>query len=161
MLKQVVHVQCAPEISKGFWSVIAIFSCTRSFEINIRRLVFFVVQLRWSAVECGTALRLWNCSSEQSQLQLHSVVSGYSLKHSYYSALRGLMAFSLSTATVLINCPSIIRIAKRRKCRSQWPRGLRHEQSSPAQTLGSWVRIPTEAWMSVRVFLCLCCSVCE
>jgi hypothetical protein len=26
--------------------------------------------------------------------------------------------------------------------RSQWPRGLRHELSSPAPTLGSWVRIP-------------------
>jgi hypothetical protein len=26
--------------------------------------------------------------------------------------------------------------------RSQWPRNLRHEHSSPAQTLGSWVRIP-------------------
>jgi hypothetical protein len=28
------------------------------------------------------------------------------------------------------------------RCRSQWPRGLRHELSSPAPTLGSWVRIP-------------------
>jgi hypothetical protein len=33
--------------------------------------------------------------------------------------------------------------------RSQWPRGLRHEMCSPARTLGSWVRIPLEAWMSV------------
>jgi hypothetical protein len=36
--------------------------------------------------------------------------------------------------------------------RSQGPRGLRHEMSSPAQTLGSWVRIPLETWMSVRLF---------
>jgi hypothetical protein len=36
--------------------------------------------------------------------------------------------------------------------RSQWPRGLRHELSSPAQTLGSWVRIPLEVWMSVCVY---------
>jgi hypothetical protein len=35
--------------------------------------------------------------------------------------------------------------------RSQWPRSLRHEISSPAQTLGSWVRIPLELWMSVRL----------
>jgi hypothetical protein len=28
-------------------------------------------------------------------------------------------------------------------------RGLRHEPSSPARTLGSWVRIPLKAWMSV------------
>jgi hypothetical protein len=36
--------------------------------------------------------------------------------------------------------------------RSQWPLGLRHEPSSPAQTLGSWVRNPLEAWMSVCVY---------
>jgi hypothetical protein len=31
--------------------------------------------------------------------------------------------------------------------RSQWPRDLKHELSSPAQTLGLWVRIPLEAWV--------------
>jgi hypothetical protein len=36
------------------------------------------------------------------------------------------------------------------------PRDLRHETSSPARTLGSWVRIPFEAWMSVCVY-----SVCR
>jgi hypothetical protein len=36
--------------------------------------------------------------------------------------------------------------------RSQWPRGLRHEPSSLARTLGSWVRIPLEVWMSVCVY---------
>jgi hypothetical protein len=33
--------------------------------------------------------------------------------------------------------------------RSDWPRGLRHEMSSLARTLGSWVRIPLKVWMSV------------
>jgi hypothetical protein len=33
--------------------------------------------------------------------------------------------------------------------RSQRPRGLRQELSSLARTLGSWIRIPLEAWMSV------------
>jgi hypothetical protein len=33
-----------------------------------------------------------------------------------------------------------------------WPRGLRHELSSLARTLGSWVRISLEAWMSVCVY---------
>jgi hypothetical protein len=37
-------------------------------------------------------------------------------------------------------------------CRSQWPRVLRREMSSPPQTLGSWVRIPLEAWMFVCVY---------
>jgi hypothetical protein len=42
------------------------------------------------------------------------------------------------------------------KRRSEWQRGLRHELSSPARTLGSWVRIPLKAWMSVRVYsLCV------
>jgi hypothetical protein len=36
--------------------------------------------------------------------------------------------------------------------RSQWPHGLRHELSSSAQTLGSWVLIPFEARMSVCVY---------
>jgi hypothetical protein len=42
---------------------------------------------------------------------------------------------------------------------SQWPHGLRHEMSSPDQTLGSWVRIPLEAWMSVCVFS-VCAVLC-
>jgi hypothetical protein len=37
-------------------------------------------------------------------------------------------------------------------CWSQWPRGLRNEMSSLPRTLGSWVRIPLEAWMSVCVY---------
>jgi hypothetical protein len=41
------------------------------------------------------------------------------------------------------------------------PHCLRHELSSPAQALGSWVRIPIETWISVcicylRVVLCVC-----
>jgi hypothetical protein len=35
---------------------------------------------------------------------------------------------------------------------AQWPRGLRHELSWHTQTLGSWVRIPLKAWMSVCLF---------
>jgi hypothetical protein len=37
-------------------------------------------------------------------------------------------------------------------CRSQWPRGLRHEMSSPARTLGTWVRNPLETWTFVCVY---------
>lgn len=29
---------------------------------------------------------------------------------------------------------------------------LRHEISSPAETFGSWVRVPFEAWMPVGVY---------
>jgi hypothetical protein len=46
--------------------------------------------------------------------------------------------------------------------RSQWQHGLRHEHSSPARILGSWIRIPLEAWMSVcvySVFVLLCVEV--
>jgi hypothetical protein len=38
-------------------------------------------------------------------------------------------------------------------CRTQWPRGLRHELSSPTETLLSWVRAPFETWVSVSVFI--------
>jgi hypothetical protein len=40
----------------------------------------------------------------------------------------------------------------RARGQSQWPRGLMHELSTPARTLGSWVRISLEAWMSVCVY---------
>jgi hypothetical protein len=36
--------------------------------------------------------------------------------------------------------------------RSQWPSCLKHEPSSPAWKLAPWVRIPLEAWMSMRVY---------
>jgi hypothetical protein len=43
--------------------------------------------------------------------------------------------------------------------RSQWPRGLGHELSSLARTLGSWVRTPLKAWLSVHLF-CVYVVVC-
>jgi hypothetical protein len=46
--------------------------------------------------------------------------------------------------------------------RSQWPHGLRHELSSPAWTLGSWVQNPLEAWMCVciySVFVLFCVQI--
>jgi hypothetical protein len=43
--------------------------------------------------------------------------------------------------------------------RSRWPRGLRHELASPAHTLGSWVRIPVKAQMSMCVYS-VCAVLC-
>jgi hypothetical protein len=65
---------------------------------------------------------------------------------------------------IFLNKESMLKvfIGIPKSSRSQWLRGLRHELSSPARTLGSWVQIPLEAWMSVCAFLlCLCCSVCR
>jgi hypothetical protein len=42
--------------------------------------------------------------------------------------------------------------------RSRWPRGLRHELCSAAQTLESLVRIPLEVWMSLCAFI-LCAGI--
>jgi hypothetical protein len=39
--------------------------------------------------------------------------------------------------------------------RSQWPRGLRHEPSSPARTLGSWVRIALNSHVRESAILLL------
>jgi hypothetical protein len=42
-----------------------------------------------------------------------------------------------------------------------WTRSLRHETFSPARTLGSCVRIPLKAWMSVYMRLfCVCVVLC-
>jgi hypothetical protein len=37
-------------------------------------------------------------------------------------------------------------------CRSQWPRSLGHELSSPPQPLGLWIRVPLGAWISVCLY---------
>jgi hypothetical protein len=39
--------------------------------------------------------------------------------------------------------------------RSQWSRALRHELSSLARTVGSWVCISLETWMSVLILPCV------
>jgi hypothetical protein len=48
--------------------------------------------------------------------------------------------------------PRIILEHNKKRWRPQWPRGLMHEPSSPAQTLESWDRIPLEAWMCMCVY---------
>jgi hypothetical protein len=48
-------------------------------------------------------------------------------------------------------CPFLNYLSKVTRRPSQWPRGLTHEMSSPAQTLGSWVLIPFEAWIAVHI----------
>jgi hypothetical protein len=49
-----------------------------------------------------------------------------------------------------------------RRARFHLGHGVRHEPSSPARTLGSWIRISLEAWMSVcvySVFVLFCVQV--
>jgi hypothetical protein len=48
------------------------------------------------------------------------------------------------------------------RSQSQLSRGLRHELSSLARTLVSWVRIPLKSWLFVYAFIpCLCCPLCR
>jgi hypothetical protein len=55
---------------------------------------------------------------------------------------------------ILAECdlPLLLLVLLSKICQSQWPRALRHELSSPARTLASWVRISHKAWMSVCVY---------
>jgi hypothetical protein len=56
-------------------------------------------------------------------------------------------------AVISLFCPRIsIRYAIGETGRSQWPRSLSYEQSSPAQTLRSWVRIPFMSRMPVCIY---------
>jgi hypothetical protein len=65
---------------------------------------------------------------------------------------RVLFTFGNYELSILGWCPMSKKILAPKISQSQCPLGLRYEPSSPAQTLGSWVRIPLEAWMS----LCVC-----
>jgi hypothetical protein len=56
----------------------------------------------------------------------------------------------------IIKCQKHLYRLSLARSRSQWQRSLRDELSSLARTLGSWVRIPLEAWMSVLWTFILC-----
>jgi hypothetical protein len=58
----------------------------------------------------------------------------------YYGMDGTFPIFSMKTGTGMVASWS------QRSC------GLRHEPSSPARILGSWVRIPLEAWVSMYVY---------
>jgi hypothetical protein len=53
----------------------------------------------------------------------------------------------------VVQQPMIFAASNHIICRSQWPCGLRRG-SSAARLLGSWVRIPPGAWMSVSCEWC-------
>ena len=63
------------------------------------------------------------------------------------------------TAQLYVNILLFIRhdagqnIEPKRKCRSQWPRGLRR-RSAAARLMGLWVRIPPRTWMFVVSVVC-------
>jgi hypothetical protein len=68
----------------------------------------------------------------------------------------GLVSMKLVSITILRK-----NKGKFKQRRSQWPLGLRHELSSLSRTLGSWVRIPLKAWMSVLcAFFCVYVVLC-
>jgi hypothetical protein len=70
--------------------------------------------------------------------------------------------FSLQGNGTDIGIDDTFRILNVLKCRLRWPSGLKDELSSLTRTLGLWVRILIQAWISVCAFvLCLCCSVCR
>jgi hypothetical protein len=58
---------------------------------------------------------------------------------------------SLPTRILYVFVPYSVNNTRAIVDRSQWSCGLIHELFLPAQTLGSWFRIPLEAWMSVCV----------
>jgi hypothetical protein len=62
---------------------------------------------------------------------------------------------------ILKNCMFVILIFNTPHVyRSQWPRDLRHELFSLTGTLGSWVRTPLKAWISVCVYSVFCVVLC-
>jgi hypothetical protein len=82
-----------------------------------------------------------------------------STKSTAQSAYNGQVKFA--TAYIFMvseTCSSRITFGGMSVRRSQCPRGLKHELSSPAQTLGSWVRIPLQSYMSA--FIPFCVALC-
>jgi hypothetical protein len=89
---------------------------------------------------------------------VHTLTSGFINICLYiFPTSKGQVCTSISHMRVTFPVHLIIIISSSYVCkgRPQWPRSLRHELCSPAQTLGSWVWIPFEAYMFAFI-LCFC-----
>jgi hypothetical protein len=70
-----------------------------------------------------------------------------------YTCILGLCTKPQETSIIIYKPMFSVFCMSMKVClRSECRRGLRHELSSPAQSLGTWVRISLEAWMSVSLF---------
>jgi hypothetical protein len=94
------------------------------------------------AASCSNLPESWICDPCYSHSQLQSEKIYPATDWCPISEVRSLSNYNL---WCFYDCTNV-------RCQSEWPRGLRHETSSPARTLGSWVRIQLEAWMSVCVY---------
>jgi hypothetical protein len=74
--------------------------------------------------------------------QMNPVIYRYFLVASFLQKCCMHISFNLRDLIILVTFGG----------RPQWSRGLTHEPSSPAWTLGSWVRIPLDVWTSVCVY---------
>jgi hypothetical protein len=88
-------------------------------------------------------------------------LSKITMKLQFPSVLSPMFNYSCFKYCILISSvPQNMEIRRIIKSRSQWPRGIGHEMSSLAWTLGSWVRIPLEPWMFVCVYS-VCIVLCR
>jgi hypothetical protein len=114
----------------------------------------FVTTLRYyrrGSIPWGSNYNVWRNFKEPPTIPLIPESRSYTLINSVstHSTMQ-LSLFSLTHCTGFSG-------AKFDAGRSTCPRGLRHERSSPARTLGSCVRIPFKAWMSAFILFVLLC----
>jgi hypothetical protein len=106
-------------------------------------------------VDASTSAPAYMCTSSL-RISLSAWNSDSWLREDFYLSSRQhyiLCSFTITTANPT-QCKQALDLGLWHVTmgRSQWPRGIRHELSSPVQTLGSWVQIPLEAWMPVCVY---------
>jgi hypothetical protein len=92
---------------------------------------------------CYLLIFLWCCSGAW-QCSQGLTCAAYSLWVSLF--ILWVILWSCHYLLILDTC------GQQDDSRSRWPHDQRHEVSGPAWTLGSWVRIPLDTWMSVCVY---------
>jgi hypothetical protein len=102
------------------------------------------------SIQCSQNLHIESYNRNQSTSLNIVSLNNILISHCFRFSVKKLHAFLILFMDAIwprFNRPNNI------KCRSQWVRGLRHGMYPPAQALGSWVRIPLDAWMSDCNFL--------
>jgi hypothetical protein len=117
-------------------------------EVNMKTRILREKSLSFHWKVVVVVVVLWWCelnwTGSELRRKVRFGVSYVKLQVPYYETEKNTVSVAKPITTFLWN---LVCLGWRK-----WPCGIRHELSSPAETLGSCVRLPLETWMSVCVY---------
>ena len=125
-------------------------------QLQYRILCHQQTQCRWSNTFRNTGIT--NCNPRRKILLKKAHFFEVFFFKRTFGVCRQSRTYVTPISKFLLFITSELIHARVNTCRSQWPRGLRRS-SAAARLIGSWVRIPPEAWIFVCCEYYVCCQV--